>query len=205
MGLAQVVQSVAAISAFVLCVQSARLFISSRLKVSLFFCMFFLFVTALNIAGVMSALTDVPDMTEKLILTAISALCLVYVVYVELRSRVVFWITVCVGLGILSLVTRAPVLVQTAALTLPIAGLVLHMIIQTKESAGQVTATARMVLLTLSVLSVAWANYIVYMLGGQLSMTLSFVFSTALLLTILALTSFLTPIHTKDSVKQTVY
>lgn len=206
MRLVEVVQLVLVLSSLVLSIQSFRLLVSSKLKVSLFFSLLFFGIALLNVTELTGKLVDLPSGTvERALLMTISLLCFVYICYVELKNRMVFWLVLVLGATIVFIVSLASNLAQALALMLPVLALAVHMIVQTKESTGQLIALVRMMLLTASVISVAWAVYIVYIVGSRLDSVVPYVFSSALLFTVLALTSFLTPIHIKDSVKQTVY
>lgn len=167
--------------------------------------MFFMLIALINVADIASRFIRLPELTTQVILTALSLLCLIYVAYVELKNKWVFMGVVMASIGAGIVLQLASQTVQAVALILPVVALALHMLIQAKESTGQFIALLRLLLLALSVLSVGWAIYIEYVLQAEIGESLPYIFSTALLLTILALTSFLTPIHTKDAVKRTVY
>lgn len=205
MGLEQAIQLVLIVSSLVLSVQSMRLLISSRLKVSLFFSLFFLLIALGNIASLLNEFVTVPSLLLTIPWVGVSVVSLIYVTYVEMKNKLLTWTVIVAGCGGMVVARALPPLAYGIVLSLPVLLLIVHMAVQAKESAAQLLALVRMLLLILSALSVIWAIYLVFAAQVALGATRPYTFSTGLLLTVLALTSFLTPIHTKDAVKQTVY
>lgn len=205
MRLIEGIQLLLVASSIVLCAQSARLYMSSKLKVSLFFSLLFLLIALLNLTSLATRFINLPGPTAQVILTVLSLLCLLYVAYVELKNSGVFLLVLVLSLAAVFALQFAPPTTRAIVLMLPVAALTLHMLAQAKESTGQLIALFRLLLLVLVVGSVGWAIYVQFVLQVEIGESLSYIFSGALLLTVLALTSFLTPIHTKDAVKRSVY
>lgn len=208
MSIELVLQVLLAVTSATLMVQSSRLYKSSKLKTSAFFAIYFLLFTIFVGTSLFQGVVDLDSTyVMKLTLHLIAAVCISYFSYVMFKrsvSAILFGTSYLVALVALSLMRM-----QGIAFVLPVAApslLVATMLLfQARESIGQLLTTVRLLLLALVLLTSSWATHIVIASSVPLEMNMWFLIISTTLFAVSALMTFLTPIHTKDTVTKPVY
>lgn len=208
--------SLATISQFLFAVQSLRLYRKIRITPSLQFSVYFTLASfGTAIIAVSSFLDNARAFSAYTWVLSLQAAALAwYLAYTMLRSRLVIACMSLVGSALVLGLNMTLAGKKSVALALVVVicfislGATITTVVRIKDSIAQWLSTARLLLLSGSLLLLAWQGLL--LAQGEAwriiaARMLTFLYVSAILNTILVLTSFLTPIGSRDSVKRSGY